>query len=54
MHRPFKISVHSDGVEYMNPVADGEGTLERNRGFSMGEYFSNALNLEEKYQSTIR
>jgi len=37
-HRPFKITVHSDGVEYAFPAPLGEGTLARNRGFSISYY----------------
>ena len=33
--------VHSDAVEYVNPAADGEGTLANNRGFSIGKYYRN-------------
>jgi len=36
--RPFKVSVHSDSVEYGNPAPLGEGVLANNRGFSIG-YF---------------
>ena len=38
MNRPFKITVKSDGVEYMFPSATGEGQLANNRGFSLGRF----------------
>merc|ERR1719483_1177105 len=36
--KPFKIGVESDGLEYMNPAAAGEGTTGNNVGFSIS-YF---------------
>jgi len=36
--RPFKLSVHTDDLEYGNPAADGEGSLANNRGFQI-KYF---------------
>jgi len=36
--RPFKLSVHSDDLEYGNPAADSEGSLANNRGFQI-KYF---------------
>jgi len=38
MNKPFKISVHSDSLEYIYPTTDGEGLLANNRGFSIGYY----------------
>ena len=39
MNKPFKISVHSDGLEYIYPATDGEGLLANNRGFSIGMFY---------------
>jgi len=39
MTKPFKIGVHSDGLEYADAAgADPEGTLDNNRGFSISYY----------------
>ena len=35
MNKPFKIAVHSDGLEYAFPTAANEGSLAENRGFSI-------------------
>ena len=35
INKPFKISVHSDGVEYDFPAGAGEGSLAENRGFTL-------------------
>jgi hypothetical protein len=35
-NRPFKISIHSDGLEYIFPALTGEGLLANNEGFSLG------------------
>jgi len=37
-NKPFKISVHSDGLEYAFPATASEGLLAANRGFSIGYY----------------
>ena len=40
MTKPFKIGVHSDGLEYADAAgADPEGTLDNNRGFSISMSF---------------
>jgi hypothetical protein len=36
-NKPFKISVHSDGLEYYDSTS-AEGTLATNRGFSISYY----------------
>ena len=38
MNKPFKISVHSDGLEYFFPTTASEGLLANNRGFSISYY----------------
>ena len=37
MNKPFKISVHSDALEYADTTTASEGTLANNRGFSISE-----------------
>merc|ERR1712013_597453 len=37
-NKPFKISVHSDGLEYAFPATASEGLLAANRGFEIGYY----------------
>ena len=39
--KPFKISVESDGLEYMNPAVLGEGVTGNNVGFSISIKFHN-------------
>ena len=36
--KPFKISVESDGVEYMFPATTGEGFTGNNIGFEIGNF----------------
>ena len=38
MTKPFKIGVHSDGVEYIHPTTASEGIIANNRGFSISKY----------------
>jgi len=38
MNKPFKISVHSDALEYADTTTASEGTLANNRGFSISYY----------------
>lgn len=37
-NKPFKISVHSDGLEYFHPSTAAEGLIANNRGFSISYY----------------
>ena len=39
-NKPFKISVHSDGLEYAYPATASEGILANNRGFEIGKTFA--------------
>jgi len=38
MNKPFKISVHSDGLEYYESTTASEGLIANNRGFSISYY----------------
>ena len=36
-NKPFKIAVHSDGLEYFFPTTAAEGLIANNRGFSISK-----------------